>query len=116
MYDNLQLRRSAFGNIFLVKRKDWRWTGNDIASLTIEQLDDAAKAIAAGGTFTSPAIGRLLRNVTTTGSQVPESFSQKLKMRSQIKGLITRYGMPAFWMTVNPSDLILYWYSVLLYT
>ena len=37
--------------------------------------------------------------------QVPESFSQKLKMRSKIRGLIARYGMPAFWMTINLSDL-----------
>ena len=26
-------------------------------------------------------------------------------MRSMIKGLIARYGMPAFWLTINPSDL-----------
>ena len=37
--------------------------------------------------------------------QVLESFSQKLKRRSEIKGLIVRDGMPAIWMTVNPSDL-----------
>ncbi|PVH68339.1 hypothetical protein DL98DRAFT_631594 [Cadophora sp. DSE1049] len=37
--------------------------------------------------------------------QVPESFSQKLKRRSEIKGLIVRDGMPAFWITINPSDL-----------
>jgi len=37
--------------------------------------------------------------------QVPESFSQKLMMRSQIKGLIVRDGIPAIWLTINPSDL-----------
>jgi hypothetical protein len=37
--------------------------------------------------------------------QVPGSFSQKLKRRTEIKGLIVRDGMPAFWMTINPSDL-----------
>lgn len=26
-------------------------------------------------------------------------------MRSEIRGLIVRYGMPAFWITINPSDL-----------
>src|SRR6267378_2054101 len=34
--------------------------------------------------------------------QVPESFAQKVKRRSEIKGLIAR---SAFWMTINPSDL-----------
>ena len=37
--------------------------------------------------------------------QVPQSFVQKVKRRSEIKGLIACYGMPAFWMTINPSDL-----------
>ena len=37
--------------------------------------------------------------------QVPGSFSQKLVMRSEIRGLIVRWGMPAFWITINPSDL-----------
>lgn len=37
--------------------------------------------------------------------QVPGSFAQKIRLRSEIRGLITRYGMPAFWITINPSDL-----------
>jgi hypothetical protein len=39
--------------------------------------------------------------------QVPESFTQKLKRRSEIKGLIGRHGMPAFWLTrfcIWPTD------------
>jgi hypothetical protein len=36
---------------------------------------------------------------------VPGSFAQKLRMRSEIRGLIIRFGMPAFWITINPSDL-----------
>lgn len=36
---------------------------------------------------------------------VPGSFAQKLKLRAEIRGLILRYGMPAFWITINPSDL-----------
>lgn len=26
-------------------------------------------------------------------------------MRSEIRGIIVRYGMPAFWITINTSDL-----------
>jgi hypothetical protein len=36
---------------------------------------------------------------------VLESFLQKLKRRSEIKGLIVCNRIPAFWMTINPSDL-----------
>jgi hypothetical protein len=37
--------------------------------------------------------------------RVPGSFAQKLKLRAEIRGQIIRYGMPAFWVTINPSDL-----------
>jgi hypothetical protein len=69
------------------------------------QLEDAARVVADGGVIDDPVIQRLQRNIVTIGMQVPESFSQKLKRRSEIKGLIVRDGMPAFWMTINPSDL-----------
>jgi hypothetical protein len=105
LYDVLQLRGSSLGHSLLVKRQSWRSVKNDIASLTVEQLQDAAKAVANGEVIDDPIIQRLQRDLTTIGMQVPESFSQKLKMRSQIKGLIARYGMPAFWLTINPSDL-----------
>src|SRR5947207_2789700 len=105
LYDVLQLRSSSLGNTLLVKRRNWRKTEDDIASLTIDQLENAAKIIADGGTIDNPAILRLQRNMVTIGMQVPGSFSQKLMMRSQIKGLIVRDGMPAFWITINPSDL-----------
>lgn len=76
-----------------------------MASLTIDQLEDAAKAIADGGVIDDPVIQQLQRNIVTIRMQVLESFSQKLKGRSKIKGLIVRDGMPAFWITINPSDL-----------
>jgi hypothetical protein len=78
---------------------------DDIASLSINQLEDAAKAVADRGFTDDPVIQRLQRNIVTIGMQVPESFSQKLKRRSEIKGLIVRDGMPAYWLTINPSDL-----------
>jgi len=105
LYDVLQLRKSSLGYRLLVKRQKWQSTKDDIASLTAEELQNAAKAIAKGEAINHPTIRRLLRDLTTIGTPVPLSFSQKLKMRSQIKGLIARYGMPAFWITINPSDL-----------
>ncbi|PVH69294.1 hypothetical protein DL98DRAFT_505961, partial [Cadophora sp. DSE1049] len=105
LYDVLQLRSSSLGNALLVKRRDWRSAEDDIASLTVDQLEGAAKAVAHGEVIDDPVIQRLQRNIVTIGMQVPESFSQKLKRRSEIKGLIVRDGMPAFWITINPSDL-----------
>ena len=105
LYDILQLRRSSLGNSILVKRRDWKSAERDIRSLTVVQLQEAAKSIAEGRPVDNPAIQRLQRSLLTIGMQVPESFAQKLKRRSEIKGLIGRYGMPAFWITINPSDL-----------
>ena len=105
LYDVLQLRKSSLGNTFLIKRQHWRSATDDIASLTVDQLQKAAKAVAAGQKVEDPIIRRLLQSIETIAMQVPGSFAQKLRMRSQIRGLIARYGMPAFWITINPSDL-----------
>ena len=105
LYDVIQLRRSSLGHTLLVKRQNWRSVRDDIASLTVGQLEDAAKAVFNGQPINNPTIRRLQRDLTTIGMQVPESFSQKLVMRSQIRGLIVRDGMPAIWLTINPSDL-----------
>ena len=105
VYDVLQLRKSSLGNSLLVKRCDWESAERDIASLTVEQLQEAAKAVSEGRLVVNPTIRRLQRSILTIGMQVPESFAQKVKRRSEIKGLVARYGMPAFWMTINPSDL-----------
>jgi hypothetical protein len=71
----------------------------------MKNMEDAAKAVADGGVIDDPVIQRLQQNIVAIGMQVPESFSQKLKRRSEIKGVIVRDGMPAYWMTTNPSDL-----------
>lgn len=105
LYDVIQLRRSSLGNTLLVKRQNWRSAKDDIASLTVKQLQDAATAVSNGQLINDPTVRRLQRELTSIGMLVPESFSQKLMMRSYIKGLIVRYGMPAIWITINPSDL-----------
>jgi hypothetical protein len=105
LYDVIQLRRSSLGHTLLVKRQNWRSVRDDIASLTVDQLQDAARAVSNGQPIDNPTIRRLQRDLITIGMQVPESFSQKLMMRSHIKGVIVRDGMPAIWATINPSDL-----------
>jgi hypothetical protein len=105
LYDVLQLRASSLSNSVIVKRHHWRSVTQDIDSLTTDQLRNAAKELAAGNSLENAVIRRLLQNMVTIGMQVPGSFSQKLKMRSEIRGIMVREGMPAFWITINPSDL-----------
>ena len=66
-------------------------------------------------------VGPLLLWRPTSGSQIPllihsckiyaqwepmsPSFAHKLAMRAQSKGISIRFGMAAWWLAVNPSDL-----------
>ncbi len=105
LYDVLQLRQSSLGHALLVKRRNWNSVRNDVASLTVDQLQDAAKAVLNKQIIKNPTIQRLQQDLITIGMKVPESFSQKLIMRSEIKGLTVRGGIPGIWLTLNPSDL-----------
>jgi hypothetical protein len=53
VYDVLQLRRSSFDNSLLVKRCDRESAERDIASLTVDQLQEAAKAVSEGRLVTT---------------------------------------------------------------
>jgi hypothetical protein len=71
-------------------------------SLTTEQLQEAAKTIADGLPINNPTILGLLLDLPTIGTEVPQSFPQaENAFQDQRHG----YGMPAFWITINPSDL-----------
>jgi hypothetical protein len=105
MYDVLQLRNSSLGNSLLVKRSQWSSVTRDINSVSSAQLQDAIKVLATTKSTNDPLVRRLLKNITSIGIHVPGSFYQKLQMRGEIRGLLVREGMPAFWLTVNPSDL-----------
>ncbi|KUL82104.1 hypothetical protein ZTR_10073 [Talaromyces verruculosus] len=105
MYDMIQLRNSSLGNNLLIKRSQWSSVTRDIQTLSTLRLQDAAEKLTAGQITDDPTIRRLLKNITAISVQVPGSYFQKLRMRSEIRGLIVREGMPAFWMTINPSDL-----------
>ena len=59
LYDVLQLHASSFRNTLLVKHQDWKSTKEDIASLTVDQLQDAAKSVANGQPIDNPIIQRL---------------------------------------------------------
>src|SRR6266480_6515112 len=105
LYDVIQLQKSSLGHTLLTKRQNWRSTKSDIESLTVEQLQDAARAVANGQMINNPTIKRLLRDLTSIGTPVPQSFSQKLKLQSQIRSLLVRNGTADIWITINPSDL-----------
>ena len=52
-----------------------------------------------------PLIRWLLHMIEAIAVKLPGPFAEKLKLRAKILGLTVRYGMPDFWITINPSDL-----------
>ena len=104
-YDMLQLRTSSLANGLLIQRQKWKSGTDDIADLTEDQLADALRALEEHRKIEDPLIRRLLHDLESIATRVPGSFAQKLKLRAEIRGLVIRYGMPAFWITINPSDL-----------
>lgn len=105
MYDVLQIRKSSLANRLVLQRRHWPSTMDDVSSLTEDRLRDALHDLEIHHEIKYPAISRLLHVMKTIAMWVPGSFAQKLRMRSEIRGLIVRLGMPAFWITINPSDL-----------
>ncbi|KAJ6125807.1 hypothetical protein N7471_010300 [Penicillium samsonianum] len=105
IYDVLQIRKSSLANKLVLQRRHWSSTTGDISSLTEDRLRDALRDLENHHEIKDPAISRLLHVMKAIAMWVPGSFAQKLRMRSEIRGLIVRFGMPAFWITINPSDL-----------
>ena len=102
LYDVIQRRKAALGNSLLVKRGDYEAVQEVISSLTYERLVAAARSLRVSQTTSDPAIGILRRSIQ---AGVPNSFAQKADMRLHIRGLFIEFGPPAFWLTINPSDL-----------
>jgi hypothetical protein len=105
LYDVIQLRNSCLGNSLLIKRSQWASVAQDLDFLNYDRLKKAAEEIATHQVSSDLLVRRLLKNITAIGVQVRGSFFQKLQMRAELRGLIVREGMPAFWLTINPSDL-----------
>lgn len=105
IYDVLQIRKSSLANKLLLERHHWPSAMDDLASLTEDQLRNALQDLDSNHEINDPVVSRLLFVMKTIAMWVPGSFAQKLRMRSEIRGLIVRFGIPAFWITINPSDL-----------
>jgi hypothetical protein len=50
-------------------------------------------------------VTQLLKQTRVVGSMLPHSPQRKVIIRSNITGLMIRYGSPAFFVTLNPNDL-----------
>jgi hypothetical protein len=100
VYDVLQLQKASLGNSLLVQRQHWRSAEMILHStLTEDRLHIAMKVIKTGHQVEDPLILRLLHIIETVAVRAPASFALKLSFRTEIR----RYGMPAFWIPINPQ-------------
>ncbi|KAJ2986983.1 hypothetical protein HDV02_006408, partial [Globomyces sp. JEL0801] len=67
----------------------------------LEQLENLKRNLP----LTDNGTKRLLDKVRTCGALIPHSPQRKTILRSQIFGLTAVHGWPAFFVTINPSDL-----------
>src|SRR6266480_5178240 len=105
VFDVSQRRQSALGNALLVKRSHWRKVQEQLKELTAERLGKAASDLRDCHRTSDALVLDLLRFIEGIGLPVAGSFIRKLSMRREMKGMILRFGMPAFWFTLNLSDL-----------
>jgi Helitron helicase-like domain at N-terminus len=104
LYDVIQRRKSALGNSLLVKRSDYQALQDVIASLSLERLLAAAESLRTTQKTSDPAIAILQRAIQAVAARVPNSFAEKSEMRLHVRALFVEFGLPAFWLTVNPWD------------
>ncbi len=65
-------------------------------NLTINELQKILKRIQDHLSIKNSIIFRFLKNIIVIKTFVSHSYNEKLKMRAQIKNIITRYDLSAF--------------------
>lgn len=93
------------GNCLQVKKRAWREVQEEIAKVSVQELEAAAEALQKKEKISDKRILNLLKNTQIVSTYNPESFGRKLAARHKIQGLIARFGLASFWFTLNPQDL-----------
>ena len=48
---------------------------------------------------------KIMQEVRVINKHVPGSSSAQMEMHNQIRSMITQFGMPTFFITINPADI-----------
>lgn len=109
LYNIIRVKDAGKGNNLLVQEEYWDDFQKDIKSISGLELLKAAEDMKSGRKIENPVVGRLIANVQSISSYNKDSFGRKMNMRRLIFGKMIRHGLPAFWLTLNPSDLTSPW-------
>lgn len=88
----------------VARQKNWPTTELLLASITPEQLFEAASQAERHQPITDPAVRELLKGVARVGSSAAGSDQRKSYMLAQLKSSIVQFGCPLIFITINPHE------------
>ncbi len=77
-----------------------------ISNISHAKLCKVAEAVRSTNTCTHPGILALECQVQLVAAHVPHPYAKYFQYRLQMRALMVTKGIPPFWITFNPSDLL----------
>jgi Helitron helicase-like domain at N-terminus len=88
----------------LARQKTWPRTELLLASLTSDQLSEAASQAENHQPFTNASVRELLKGVNRVGTNAAGSDERKSYLLAQLKSSIVHFGCPLLYLTINPNE------------
>jgi hypothetical protein len=100
-----QKRAALLSARLQMRRRDFETDSQAIASLTIQDLQQAEHEEDSNIPISNPKVQALRKHVFVSSGHVMGSDSSRASYRSQIWGSILRLRPPSLWLTINPVNL-----------
>jgi hypothetical protein len=90
----------------LVNQQDYQQFSHEISSLTLHDFDDAVKTVSANPNAKyNSTIHKLIAKVQSASANVQGTRAALKHRRNDIRAYMIYFGMPAFFITINPPDI-----------
>lgn len=106
VFNVLQKREVYLQTSLRIKRKDFNPTTSILSSVASDNIKEAMDASISGNSFiTDPTMKHRMQKIQAVGSKLRYSTYDRQSMRQEIQALMINLGMPAFFVTLNPTDV-----------
>ena len=103
-FDISRLNHSYTKTSVLARQKTWPRTELLLASLTSNQLLEAASQAENHQPITDAAVKELLKGVNRVGTKAAGSDERKSYLLAQLKSSIVHFGCRLLYLTINPNE------------
>ena len=103
-FDISRLNHSYMKMSVFARQKTWPRTELLLASLTSDQLLEAASQAENHQSITDAAVKELLKGVSRVGTKAAGSDERKSYLLAQLKSSIVHFGCPLLFLTINPNE------------